>query len=714
MRKFLKIAGIIVFGLIILIGVPGYYFVKNFDLNKYKSYASQLVEEQLGRKFAINGEASIGISLVPTLILEDVELANADWAANPQMVKIQRLELKFALMPLLKKQIVVDKAVLSGPEVYLEVAPDGNANWDFPALKTAKTAAYESRGWLIKSAQAAVPEEEKSNLKALAGFAAKNVVIENGLVNFNDRKSGTEANVVINNVTVSVPGADDKINATFDVVYNNQPVKGKAELGSLTALIEDINPYPVMLSGSAYGINLDLNGSLVGIMSELRYAFETNIYNPAGNFGAPETTLKALIEGDLKKVDAEIRQLDVVNNVVTGTVSADISGRIPAISAVLKSDRFDLTSLNRNKPTAMSMPAWNLIGSAYAADYVPDTAIPYKDMKSINAKADLQVGQLILAEGMQADNVLLKADLNGGLLKISQLRLDFGGGEIDATAEVNANSQSMQLSATSKNILLQNLHKEFAVTGKGDFGILSGGNTDLSINLSGNGATYRQLVQNLKGQVIAIVNQSVIQTGGLQFLTGNFLTEILNMLNFNSKKVTDLDLNCAVVRADLANGRAVFPKGIALSSKQLSLVSDGSLNLVNDKLDFTIQPFSGKVVDTNVAQALSSFFKIKGTVQSPSIALDDKEALKAVVGIAATGGTAYLGSKLLLDPDGSPCYTALINTPYADKFPKPEGVGAATKDVYQDTTKTIETDVKALKDSAKDLLKMFKPQKESK
>lgn len=714
MRKFLKIAGIIVFGLIILIGVPGYYFIKNFDLNKYKSYASQLVEEQLGRKFAINGEASIGISLVPTLVLEDVELANADWAANPQMVKIQRLELKFALMPLLKKQIVVDKAVLSGPEIYLEVASDGNANWDFPALKTAKTAAYENRGWLIKSAQAAVPEEEKNNLKALAGFAAKNVVVENGLVNFNDRKDGTTANVVINNVTVSVPSANDKINAAFDVVYNNQPIKGKTELGSLAALIEGINPYPIILSGSAYGVSLDLNGSLVGIMSELRYAFETNIYNPAGNFGAPETTLKALIEGDMKKVDAEIRQLDIVNNVVTGTVSADISGKIPAVNAVLKSGRFDLTSLNQNKPTAMSMPTWNLIGSAYAADYVPDTEIPYKDMKSINAKADLQVGQLILAEGMQADNVLLKADLNGGLLKISQLRLDFGGGEIDATAEVNANSQSMKLSATSKNILLQNLHKEFAVTGKGDFGILSGGNTDLSINLSGSGATYRQLVQNLKGQVIAIVNQSVIQTGGLQFLTGNFLTEILNTLNFNSKKVTDLNLNCAVVRADLANGRAVFPKGIALSSKQLSLVSDGSLNLVNDKLDFTIQPFSGKVVDTNVAQALSSFFKIKGTVQSPSIALDDKEALKAVVGIAATGGTAYLGSKLLLDPDGSPCYTALINTPYADKFPKPEGVGAATKDVYQDTTKTIETDVKALKDSAKDLLKMFKPQKESK
>ena len=98
MKKFGKIFGIIFLGLVLLIGIPGYYFIKNFDLNKYKSYASQIVEEQLGRKFSINGEASIGISLVPTLILEDVELANPSWAKNPEMVKIKKLELKFALM----------------------------------------------------------------------------------------------------------------------------------------------------------------------------------------------------------------------------------------------------------------------------------------------------------------------------------------------------------------------------------------------------------------------------------------------------------------------------------------------------------------------------------------------------------------------------------------------------------------------------------------
>lgn len=712
MRKFFKIAGIIFFSLVILIGVPGYYFIKNFDLNKYKAYASQIVEEQLGRKFAINGEASIGISLVPTLILEDVELANAEWAANPQMAKVKKLELKFALVPLLKKQIVVDKAVLTNPEVYLEMSKSGEGNWDFPGLKTKKTARYEPSGWLIKNAQAADEKDaEKADLKALAGFAAKQVSIENGLLQYKNDKDGRVTNLVINQVNLSVPDADSEINADANVVYNNQKITAKATLGSLNALIEGKNAYPVVLNGSAYGLNFDINGSAADIFDNIRYAAMTNIYNPAGNLGAPETTLKARIDGDLKKVDVDINLLNVVNNMITGKLSADISGKIPYVTANLKSDKINLMTLSANQPLASNAWDLSLIRTAKAADMVPNTAVPYQTLKGINAKAEIAVADLIIDKGMEAKNVLLTAALNKGILNISKLRLDFGGGEIDANAVVNANTQSLSLNAVSKNILLQNLHKEFMVEGKNDFGILSGGKTDLQINLSGSGATYRQLVQSLSGQVIAIVNQSVVQTGALNFMTGNLLTEILNTLNFKSDKVKDLDLNCAVVRADLSGGKAVFPKGIAISSKQLSLVSDGSINLVNDKLDFSLQPFSGKVADSNVGQLLSSFVKIRGTIQNPKIALDDKETIKAVVGTALSGGTAYIGSKLLLDGNSSPCYTALIGTKYSDRFPKPTGVDATAQNVYQGTTKTIETDLKALKDSAKGLLNAFKPKK---
>lgn len=701
MKKFAKVFGIIFLGLVLLIGIPGYFFIKNFDLNKYKSYASQIVEEQLGRKFSINGDASIGISLVPTLILEDVELANPSWAKNPEMIKIKKLELKFALMPLLKKQIVVDKAILVNPEVYLEVAKDGAASWDFPALKAVKTTAYHDNGWLLKSAQAAEPEvQTKDKLKDLAGFAAQEVIIENGIVKYLNLKDGGNVNLTINKISLSVPSINDEVTLNADVVYNDQKVNFASTLGSISDLIEDSKPYQVLLKGNAYGVGIDVNGSLVNIFSQLQYAAQTNIYNPSGNFGAPETTLKARIDGDLQSVTADIQTLNVVNNIITGQVSADISKKIPYIKANLSSNKIDLTILNAAmSPTAFDL---NLIGTAQAADYVPNTAIPYQDLKSVNAQADIKIASLIVDKGMEAKDVSINAVLNNGILKINPLRLKFGGGEIDVNAAMNANNQNLEVVANSKNILLQNLHQEFQVNGSRDFGVLSGGNTDLHINLSGKGATYRQLVQNLKGQVVAVVNQSEIQTGGLSFMTGNFLTEILNALNFKSSKVSKLDVNCAVVRGDFANGRVTFPKGIAFSSKQLSLVSDGYVNLENDKLSFSIHPFSGKVVDTNVAQALTSFFKISGTVQNPKIAIDDKEALGAIVGIAATGGTAYLGSKLVMEPDSSPCYTALIGTPYASMFPKPTGVGAATKDVYQDTTKSIKSDIKALKNSAKD------------
>ena len=109
-----------------------------------------------------------------------------------------------------------------------------------------------------------------------------------------------------------------------------------------------------------------------------------------------------------------------------------------------------------------------------------------------------------------------------------------------------------------------------------------------------------------------------------------------------------------------------------------------------------------------MVQAISSLLKVKGTLENPKLAIDDKEALKTVIGIAATGGTAYLGSKLALDADSSPCYTALQGTAYANRFPQPAGVQAAGQDVYKGVTQGVDDSVKMLKDTAKDILGIFK------
>lgn len=710
MGRFFKVIGIVFLGLIILIGGGGYYFIHSFDLNKYKVYASDLVEKELGRKLSINGDASVGISLVPTIIINDVELANAEWASNPQMVKVKSLEVKFSLLPLLKKQVVIDKILLNAPEIFLEVASDGKANWDFP--KNTQMAKIDVNNVpysfsLISSAEAA-EKDAVVPVAFLNGFVAKNVSISDGVVQYNNLQSKQNINLIINNIRMSAESMDSDLTAEFNVVYNNDKIVGKTVLGSLNSLLSGKGAYPVSLSVNAFNIDAELAGNVVDLLANPSFAFNANVYNPAGNFGAPETTLKTTVEGSLKKLKADIQTLNIVDNLITGAVSADLEGKIPSVSADLKSDKINLQNFSQESNFAFEFPS--LISEAHAVSSVPETPIPYAVMKTINAKLNLNVKELIIEPGMSAQNLIVGAVLQNGNLTVQPLTLNFGGGDLNARLQVDANRQSVALKADSKNMLLQNLHKEFVVENSNDFGILTGGNIDLYVDVTGKGETYRQMSESLKGQVIAIVGESKINSGTLKFLEGNFITQILTALNLNKNKNRELSLKCGVVRTDLGSGKAVFPNGIVMNAEQLTIVSDGNINLVNDKIDFSIHPFNGKLIDTNVTQALSSFIKVKGTLDKPAIAIDDTQALKTIVGVATTGA-AYLGTQLLSDGNASPCYTALQGTPYASRFPKPTGVKAAGQDVYKDTSTAVNDGIKDLKKAGQDIIDIFRNKK---
>lgn len=143
------------------------------------------------------------------------------------------------------------------------------------------------------------------------------------------------------------------------------------------------------------------------------------------NFGAPETTLIAQVSGDLKKVLADISSLNVVNNLVTGKVSADVASGVPYINADLKSSKFDLTVFNQNSNMAWNMP--ELVASVQASALVPDIRIPFAVLKQVNADVKLSIGTLIIDKGMQADNVKMAASLKNGMLNVNPLQLGFGG-----------------------------------------------------------------------------------------------------------------------------------------------------------------------------------------------------------------------------------------------------------------------------------------------
>ncbi len=723
MKKFFKVLFFVIMVLILGVLGGGYYFLKTFDLNEYKKYAEDLASKELGRKLVINGEASLGISLIPTLVINDVELANAPWAQYPQMVKVKQLKLEFALLPLLQKQVIINNITLSEPEVYLEVSAEGKENWvlgaeekaaakNLPEPKMPQKTAEEVKLPVAETSQEIVNAEPTPANALVAGFAAKNVTIQNAILMFDDLKAGTQVNVAINSFNLSMHSMDASINISFDVNYDHQPIVGQAVLGSVNEFLKAENPFAVDVNVKAYQVQAKAKGVLKNIMSDIGYDLAVNVYNPAGNFGAPEATLIADLSGNTKNIKADISSLTVVGNVIAGMVEANISSAKPYIKANLNSAQIDLQSFSSNKPMALNLPDFSIIGTAQASQLVPEEKVPYEMLNTLNADVILNVKNLIVNEAVSAQNVALTAGLKNGVLNVKPLVFDFGQGNIDAQLNVDSKTQKIVLKLNSKNILLQDLHKEFVVEGPKDFGIKSGGQTQVFADVTTQGATYRQLVQNLNGQVVTIVGESVVNTGSLHFLTGNILTQLLSMVDLKVNKNPEVNLQCAVVRTDLGSGKAKFPQSIAIQSKQLNLVSDGVINMVNDKISFTVTP-SFSLSDTNVAQALSSFIKVDGTLNNPKISLDEKQALQTLVGVATTG-PAFIGSQLILDSGSSPCWTALQKTPFANQFPAPSKVSTIKNDAVKDSKaavkdagKQIEKSVREIRDNFKMLLKSF-------
>ena len=232
--------------------------------------------------------------------------------------------------------------------------------------------------------------------------------------------------------------------------------------------------------------------------------------------------------------------------------------------------------------------------------------------------------------------------------------------------------------------------------------MINNSGADFYLNVTGNGDTYAGLVESLNGDMAFIVDKTQLHLGNIGVLKGNIISQLLNTIKV-TKGNDDLDMSCAVVRANFKNGKAVFPNGIVFNADKFTIVADGDINLENDKLNISVKPFAGRITDTNIAKALSSLVRLTGTISNPKIGIDGANAIKTIVGVT-TAGPVYLGAQMLLENDGSPCYTALEGTGYENKFPEPKNVVSTTS---EDVGKILNDSMGSVKDTTKSLINLL-------
>lgn len=124
LKWILGIAG----GVLVLLIVVVAIVAATFDPNQYKPQIVDLVKQKTGRTLAMDGK--IGLSFFPRIGAEVEKIALSGPKGQGTFAKVEEARVAVALWPLLSKQVIVDKVVLSGLVVDLVRYKDGRTNFD--------------------------------------------------------------------------------------------------------------------------------------------------------------------------------------------------------------------------------------------------------------------------------------------------------------------------------------------------------------------------------------------------------------------------------------------------------------------------------------------------------------------------------------------------------------------------------------------------------
>lgn len=279
-RRGLRIALIAIAVLVLLLIVGGGAFLVSFNPNSLKPRIEAAVKQATGRELTLNGPIRLQWALRPTLAVNDVALSNPPGFSRPEMAKLQRLELRLALFPLLHRQVEIDKLALIKPDIALETDAQGRPNWRLTPVPA--------------PAAPQLPAETRPLENEQGGgtrIAIRSFSIEDGRLSYRDGRTGKTTVLGISDLQADAPEPGGPMHLTIVASYNGTPFKAAGDLGPLSRLQAPAGPnekpWPVKLAVSAVGAQVTIDGSLTDPMHGKGYNFLVNGTVPDSSALAP-------------------------------------------------------------------------------------------------------------------------------------------------------------------------------------------------------------------------------------------------------------------------------------------------------------------------------------------------------------------------------------------------------------------------------------------
>ncbi len=604
MNRAFKIAALILGAVLVLAAVLVLVLRLALDPNRYKDDIVQLVQTHTGRELRIDGPISLSVFPWLGLELTRVSLGNAPGFDATPFAQADSAGVRVALLPLLRREVIVDTVALHGLNLNLARNRKGEANWD--DLFTAHDGTATGGG--------------------LAAFALGGVDVRDARISWRDEASGAAYSVQHLALRTGrfVPGEPVDLNLSFDLGVGAAATarviltsrfqldleRQRLEIPQLALGVGELT-LTANIRGERLRESPAWQGTLeVAPFDVLKFLRQHGIdYRPTDKNALARLGLKTQLTASGAELRLSGLELRLDDSRLTGTLGLRDFAK-PRYTFDLALDAIDL---DRYLPDAT--PA----SSAKAAG----AAAPFALLRGQEADGRLRIERL-KAAGVRASAASLPVAAHGNLLTLGPVRAALYNGSVDARATLDARNPApvLTLDATLTGVQVGPLLKDAGVYDKYT------GTGNVVLKLASQGTALREIKQGLNGNANVVLRDGKIEGVNLHKLIQN-ARAAYNVARGKPVAATPAATDETVFRELRANWR--IANGVArnddllLQGPALRASGQGTAHLVSETLDYRLRV---TLVEQPDGKETTVPVIVSGSFAKPGYSVDFGEVLK--------------------------------------------------------------------------------------
>ncbi|MEQ8495475.1 MAG: AsmA family protein, partial [Gammaproteobacteria bacterium] len=566
-----RLFGALALGVLALVLV-GLVVVLTVDVERYKPDVVAAISAATGREFAIDGAIRIRPSLSPTLVVEDVRLANPPWARERDFLRVERVEASVRLGALLRHRIEIVRFDLRGAAFTFE-RDGGRASWHFAAAPGAG------------APRAVLPTLAVERVRLLD----VNLLFPHS--------SGVSRTVHLREITLDAPAPGEPLRLRGAASYDLQRIDFAGRLGPLEALHGEA-PYPFDLRVNFRDLRLEAEGSIAA--PARGQGFDVAFSLEAPTLDSLDAVLgrrlprlsRPRLSGRLQDTEGAVvfdpLSLELGPTVASGRIALRSHGPRLHLDADITAPYLDLDVLGRMPAGTTDDRSVDWRGQALAPRWLDAADL------ALDVRIDALRGR-----NLELDNIAFKLSLDDRLLAVEDFVLALGDGRARGRLRLDARSTPPQL---THELDLRAVPITPLVGARGR-GAVRGGHLDLALEVAGSGADLGTFAGQATGRLHAHIRDLELDDRAASVAEGDLLLGLLAAVNPHATQDDRIEIECAVAHFPLRACRFENATGLGVTTRRLRILGGGTVELASGALDLGIDALPRPRVDAEIERA---------------------------------------------------------------------------------------------------------------